>query len=84
MDPLHVLDFCQENDGAAAIIMTTPERARELRHSSTLTLVEAAAQGSGLRNDGIIYRPDLAVAESANTARDLWARARLDARDMDA
>ena len=47
VDPLHVLDFCQENDGAAAIVITTPERARELRHSSTLTLVEAAAQGSG-------------------------------------
>ena len=47
VDPLHVLDFCQENDGAAAIVVTTPERARELRHSNTLTLVEAAAQGSG-------------------------------------
>ena len=57
VDPLHVLDFCQENDGAAAVVMTTPERARELRHSGTLTLVEAAAQGSGPRNDGIIYRP---------------------------
>ena len=84
VDPLHVLDFCQENDGAAAVVLTTPERARELRHSSTLTLVEAAAQGSGPRNDGIIYRPDLAVAESENTARDLWARARLEAKDMDA
>ena len=84
VDPLHVLDFCQENDGAAAIVMTTAERARELRHSNTLTLVEAAAQGSGPRNDGIIYRPDLAVSESENTARDLWARARLDATDMDA
>jgi acetyl-CoA acetyltransferase len=44
VDPLHVLDFCQENDGAAAIVMTTPERARALHHASTLTLVEAAAQ----------------------------------------
>ena len=83
-DPLHVLDFCQENDGAAAIIMTTPERARHLRHSDTLTLVEAAAQGSGPSNEGIIYRPDLTVAESTNTARDIWARARLTAKDMDA
>ena len=60
VDPLHVLDFCQENDGAAAIIMTTPERAKELRHSDTLTLVEAAAQGSGPRNSGhhVPSRPD--------------------------
>ncbi len=83
-EPLRVLDFCQENDGAAAIIMTTQERARDLRHSDTLTLVEAAAQGSGHMNEGIMYRPDLTIAESTNTARDLWARARLTAQDMDA
>ena len=83
-DPLHVLDFCQENDGAAAIVMTTPERARDLRHGATPILVEAAAQGSGPRNDGVVYRPDLASAESVHTARDLWARARLGPKDMDA
>ena len=83
-EPLHLLDICQENDGAAAIVMTTPDRVRDLRHSDTLTLVEAAAQGSGPQNEGIIYRPDLAVAESVNTARDLWARARLGPSDMDA
>ena len=83
-EPLRLLDFCQENDGAAAIIMTSPDRARHLRHGDTLTLVEAAAQGSGPMNEGIVFRPDLGVAESAHTARDLWARAGLSARDMDA
>ena len=83
-DPLRLLDFCQENDGAAAIIMTTPDRARHLRHAGTPVLVEAAAQGSGPMNEGVVYRPELAEAESANTARDLWARARLTAKDMDA
>ena len=84
VEPLHLLDFCQENDGAAAIVLTSPERARQLRHGSPLALVEAAAQGTGPRTDGIFYRPDLAVAESVHTARDLWARARLTAKDMDA
>ena len=83
-EPLRLLDFCQENDGAAAIVMTTAERAGHLRHAGTLTYVEAAAQGSGPMNEGIVYRPELAVAESTNTARDLWARARLTAQDMDA
>lgn len=83
-EPLHVLDFCQENDGAAAMVLTTPERARNLRHSDQIVLVEAAAQGSGPQNEGIIYRPDLAVAESTNTSRDLWARARLGPEDIDA
>ena len=83
-DPLRLLDFCQENDGAAAIVMTTPERAKQLRHAETLVLVEAAAQGSGPSNEGTVFRPDLAVAESVHTARDLWARARLTAKEMDA
>ena len=83
-EPLRLLDFCQENDGAAAMVMTTPDRARHLRHGDTLALVEAAAQGSGPMNEGIVFRPDLAVAESAHTARDLWARAGLTAADMDA
>ena len=83
-DPLHLLDICQENDGAAAIIMTSTERAKDLRHADTPILVEAAAQGSGPQNDGIIYRPDLAMAESVNTAQDLWARAKLGPSDIDA
>ncbi len=83
-DPLHLLDVCQENDGAAAIIMTSPDRAKDLRHADTPILVEAAAQGSGPQNDGIIYRPDLSIAESVNTAKDLWARAKLGPSDIDA
>ena len=83
-EPLHLLDFCQENDGAVALIMTTAERAKDMRHSKTLALVEAAAQGSGPSNEGIFFRPDLAVAESVHTARDLWARSGLTAKDMDA
>ena len=83
-EPLRLLDFCQENDGAVAIVMTTVERARNLRHANTLALVEAASQGSGPMTEGIIYRPDLTIAESVHTARDLWARARLTAKDMDA
>ena len=84
VDPLHLLDICQENDGAAAIIMTSPDRAKDLRHADIPILVEAAAQGSGPQNDGIIYRPDLSIAESVNTAKDLWARAKLGPSDIDA
>ena len=83
-DPLHLLDICQENDGAAAIVMTSPDRAKDLTHSDTSILVEAAAQGSGPQIDGIIYRPDLGVAESVNTAQDLWHRAKIGPSDIDA
>lgn len=83
-DPLRLLDFCQENDGAVALVMTTAERARDLRHNKTLALVESAAQGSGPKTEGIIYRPDLTTAESVHTAQDLWSRSHLSPKDMDA
>ena len=63
---------------------TSPDRAKDLTHSDTSILVEAAAQGSGPQNDGIIYRPDLGVAESVNTAQDLWDRAKIGPSDIDA
>ena len=31
-DPLHLLDACPEVDGAVAVVLTTAERARDLRH----------------------------------------------------
>jgi len=84
-EPLHLLDFCQENDGGAALILTSAERAKDLRRGSgPQALVEASAQASGPRSDGTQYRPDLSEVESYHTARDLYARSGLSAKDIDA
>ncbi|HEX3898384.1 MAG TPA: lipid-transfer protein, partial [Mycobacteriales bacterium] len=43
VEPLHLLDCCQETDGGQAMLVTTVERARDLKQPSVV--VEAAAQG---------------------------------------
>jgi acetyl-CoA acetyltransferase len=43
-DPLRLYDCCQENDGACALILTTAERARDLRRKPVRVL--AAGHGS--------------------------------------
>lgn len=83
-EPLHLLDCCQESDGGQAIVVTTPERARDLPHKPVS--VAAAASGSG--PDQYImtsyYRPELAgLPEMGIVGDQLWAQSGLRPADMD-
>ena len=81
-DPLRLLDCCIESDGACAVIVTTADRAKALRHPPAAIL--GVAQGTGARGHGSIFRDDLAVAESTNTAADVYRSAGVGPQDIDA
>jgi acetyl-CoA acetyltransferase len=85
VDPLHLLDCCQETDGAQAIVVTSLERARDL--PSTPAVIHAAAQGSGAGQDMMTsyYRDDLVgLPEMAVVASQLWGTSGLGPDDMQA
>ncbi|HEY1988200.1 MAG TPA: lipid-transfer protein [Acidimicrobiales bacterium] len=83
VEPLHLLDCCQETDGGQALVVTTLERARDL--SSTPAVIRAAAQGSGNGQEMMTsyYAHDLCgLPEMSVVARQLWETSGLTPADI--
>ncbi|MEC4569997.1 lipid-transfer protein [Streptomyces virginiae] len=84
VEPLRLLDCCQETDGGQALVVTTTERARSLRHAPAV--ITAAAQGAGRRQEGMtsFYRDELTgLPEMDVVARQLWRTSGLRPSDID-
>jgi acetyl-CoA acetyltransferase len=82
VEPFHLFDCCQENDGAAAVIVTSAERARDMRHRPAYVL--AAAQGSDYRQAATAHNaPDYGTSNFKSLAPRLYAMAGLGPEDVD-
>ncbi|HLY81421.1 MAG TPA: hypothetical protein VKQ71_00480 [Acidimicrobiales bacterium] len=84
--PLRLFDFCLETDGACAVIVTTAERARDLRQRPVL--IRAAAQGSiaapqpGIQMP-VLTREDITTLPAKAVAARLFQRAGLGPEEID-
>ena len=82
VEPFHLYDCCQENDGSAAAIITTAERARDLKQKPAYIL--GAAQGSGYRQSASAHNaPDYATSNFKVTAKRLYEMAEVKPDEVD-
>ena len=83
-EPLHLLDCCQESDGAVALVVTSVGRAR--KRGGRTAVIKAAAQGLGpdqgmmtsYSRECITRMPEMGIV-----ARQLWAQSGLSHDDID-
>jgi acetyl-CoA acetyltransferase len=83
-EPFHLYDCCMENDGAAAVILVSAERARDLKQTPAYVL--GAAIGAGYRvhsTQAGFATPDLASAHFKTVAKHMYDMAEVGPKDVD-
>jgi acetyl-CoA acetyltransferase len=83
VEPLHLLDCCQETDGGQAILVTSVERAKDLKQPAVI--IEAAAQGMAddqhmmrsFNRESIVGLPEMGTC-----ARQIWETSGLTPDDI--
>ena len=80
---LRLLDCCQENAGAAAAVITTLERARDLRSRPVRIVAGAQSIPREVEVISNYYHDDLTtMPEAQGVARRLWAQSGLGPREL--
>jgi len=80
--PLHLYDCCLETDGALACIVTSVERAHDLKQKPVLVHSIAQASGPNPVHLANYNTPDMQTT-AVPCAQQLWARSELKPDDMD-
>jgi len=84
-EPFHLFDCCMENDGAAAVVLVSAERARDLRQTPAFVL--GAAMGAPYRvpssPTATFATPDYASSHFKPVAKRLFAMAQVGPQDVD-
>jgi acetyl-CoA acetyltransferase len=81
VEPFRLFDCCMENDGAAALVLVSAERARDLRQRPAYLL--GVAQGSEYRNAARGHNaPTYASASFTTVAPHLYAMAGVGPKDV--
>jgi acetyl-CoA acetyltransferase len=84
-DPLRLFDCCLQTDGAVAVIVTTAERAADLRRPPVV--IAGATQASGTHVQGPLWsqicRADITSSAARSAAQRLWNQSGLTPADVD-
>ena len=82
-DPLRLFDYCLESDGACAVLITTAERARELRQRPAYIM--SGAWGAAPAMSGLMGRREYPIDEepaARSMAAQLFERAGVTPKDI--
>jgi acetyl-CoA acetyltransferase len=85
-DPMHLYDCCQENDGAAAVLITSAERAKDLKQPPVYVM--SAASGNQYAAGDNPFRGEMASSNfiddrGPGVAKRLYAQAGITVDDID-
>ena len=84
-DPLQLYDCCQESDGGSAVIVTTPERARDLRQPGVSVRGVAQCASKDQEQMTSFYREEFAaIPEMEIAAKNCYEMSGLSPDDIDA
>jgi acetyl-CoA acetyltransferase len=89
VDPFRLHDCCQETDGACAVLITSAEKAKDLKHRPIYLM--AGANGAGGQSGDFFGKTtafwpeweDIADTYAAKMAKDLFGKAGITPKDID-